>query len=133
MTTAIATSANLPDVMAIDMDYLGKFTQAGGLEDLDAAPYDAAAVTPLLAHFTLGPATGFGGKLRALPGDIGPGALFYRADLIARAGVSEDDLTQSWDSYIAAGRKLEGATGVYLLANAIDLKDIMIRSGLADG
>jgi hypothetical protein len=30
MTTAIATGANLPDVMAIDMDYLGKFTQAGG-------------------------------------------------------------------------------------------------------
>ena len=38
MTTAIATGANLPDVMAIDMDYLGKFTQAGGLDDLGAAP-----------------------------------------------------------------------------------------------
>ena len=36
MTTAIATGANLPDVMAVDMDYLGKFTQAGGLDDLDA-------------------------------------------------------------------------------------------------
>jgi multiple sugar transport system substrate-binding protein len=53
MTTAIATGANLPDVMAIDMDYLGKLTQAGGLEDLQAAPYDADAVAPLLAHFTL--------------------------------------------------------------------------------
>ena len=133
MTTAIATGANLPDVMAVDMDYLGKFTQAAGLEDLGAPPYDAAAVAPLLAHFTLGPATGFGGKLRALPADIGPGALFYRADLIARAGLSENDLTRDWASYIAAGRKLKEATGVYLLASAIDLKDILIRAGLADG
>src|SRR3954469_15764815 len=93
MTPAIATGANLPDVMAVDMDYLGKFTQAGGLEDLGGAPYDGAAVAPRLAHFTLGPATGSGGKLRALPADIGPGALFYRADLIARAGLTEADLT----------------------------------------
>jgi len=133
MTTAIATGANLPDVMAVDMDYLGKFTQASGLEDLGAPPYDAGAVAPLLAHFTLGPATGAGGKLRAMPADIGPGALFYRADLIARAGLVENDLTRDWASYIEAGRKLKGATGVYLLASAIDLKDILIRAGLADG
>ena len=133
MTTAIATGANLPDVMAIDMDYLGKFTQAGGLDDLGAAPYDAAAVAVQLAHFTLGPATGAGGQLRALPADIGPGALFYRADLIARAGLTEADLTRDWDAYIAAGRKLKSATGIYLLASAIDLKDILIRAGLADG
>ena len=133
MTTAIATGANLPDVMAVDMDYLGKFTQAGGLDDLGGAPYDAAAIAPQLAHFTLGPATGFGGKLRALPADIGPGALFYRADLIARAGLTEADLTRDWTAYIAAGQKLKSATGIYLLASAIDLKDIVIRTGLADG
>ena len=133
MTTAIATGANLPDVMALDMDYLGKFTQAGGLEDLDAPPYAARAVAPQLARFTIGPATGLGGHLRALPADIGPGALFYRADLLARAGLGEADLTRDWDSYIAAGRKLKAATGVYLLASAIDLKDIVIRTGLADG
>ena len=133
MTTAIATGANLPDVMAVDMDYLGKFTQAGGLEDLDAPPYDARAVAPQLARFTLGPATGLGGHLRALPADIGPGALFYRADLLARAGLAEDDLTRDWDSYIAAGIQLKQATGIYLLASAIDLKDILIRAGLADG
>jgi len=133
MTTAIATGANLPDVMAVDMDYLGKFTQAGGLEDLDAAPFDARAVAPRLAHFALGPATGLGGRLRALPADIGPGALFWRQDLLARVGLGEDDLTRSWDSYIAAGVRLKQSTGIYLLASAIDLKDIVIRAGLADG
>ena len=29
MTTALATGANLPDVMAIDMDFVGKFAAAG--------------------------------------------------------------------------------------------------------
>ena len=133
MTTAIATGANLPDVMAVDMDYLGKFTQAGGLDDLDASPYDARAVAPRLSRFALGPATGLGGRLRALPADIGPGALFWRADLLARAGLAEDDLTRDWDAYIAAGVRLKQATGIYLLASAIDLKDILIRAGLADG
>ena len=133
MTTAIATGANLPDVMALDMDYLGKFTQAGGLEDLDAPPYAARAVAPQLARFTIGPATGLGGHLRALPADIGPGALFWRADLLARAGLGEADLTRDWDSYIAAGVRLKQATGTFLLASAIDLKDILIRAGLSDG
>jgi multiple sugar transport system substrate-binding protein len=133
MVTAIATGSNLPDVMAIDMDQLGRFTQQGGLEDLDAAPYDAGRVAPQLAHFALGPATGLGGRLRALPADVGPGALFYRTDLLARAGLTEADLTRSWEAYIEAGRKLKAATGVYLLANAVDLKDIVVRSGLSDG
>jgi multiple sugar transport system substrate-binding protein len=133
MVTAIATGSNLPDVMAIDMDQLGRFTQWGGLEDLDARPYDARSVVPLLAHFTIGPATGLGGRLRAMPADIGPGALFYRTDLLARAGLTEADLTRSWNAYIKAGEKLKAATGVYLLANAVDLKDIVIRAGLSDG
>ena len=133
MTTAIATGANLPDVMAVDKDYLGKFVQAGGLEDLESAPYDVRAVSAQMARSGLGPAVGVGGRLRALPADIGPGALFYRSDLIARAGLTEDDLTHDWASYIAAGVKLKQATGVYLLASAIDLKDILIRAGLADG
>jgi multiple sugar transport system substrate-binding protein len=113
MVTAIATGSNLPDVMAIDMDQLGRFTQWGGLEDLDARPYDARSVVPLLAHFTIGPATGLGGRLRAMPADIGPGALFYRTDLLARAGLTEADLTRSWNAYIKAGEKLKAATGVY--------------------
>ena len=68
-----------------------------------------------------------------MPADIGPGTMFYRKDLLDKAGISEADLTKSWDSYLAAGKKLKAASGTYLLSNAVDLKDIYIRSGLKDG
>lgn len=41
MTTALATGANLPDVMAVDNGFIGKFAESGGLEDLAKAPYSA--------------------------------------------------------------------------------------------
>jgi multiple sugar transport system substrate-binding protein len=69
----------------------------------------------------------------ALPTDIGPATLLYRADLLARANLAEADLTPSWDAYVEAGIKLKAATGAYLLSNAQALKDIMIRSGIGPG
>ena len=39
MTTALSTSFYLPDVMALEVGYVGRFAQGGGLEDLSKAPY----------------------------------------------------------------------------------------------
>ena len=133
MTTALATGVNLPDVMAVEVGFIGKFAASGGLEDLSKAPYNAMQYKTKFAKFTVPQATGGAGNLTAIPADIGPGALFYRKDLLDKAGVTEAQLTQSWDSYIASGKKLKAATGSYLLASAVDLKDIYIRSGLKDG
>lgn len=56
-------------------------------------------------------------NLIALPMDTGPTALFYREDLFAEAGLPTDPEQVSkelatWDDYIAAGEKLQAATGV---------------------
>ncbi|MBS4195525.1 ABC transporter substrate-binding protein [Lederbergia citri] len=56
-------------------------------------------------------------NLIALPMDTGPTALFYREDLFAEAGLptDPDEVSKelaSWDDYIAAGEKLQAATGV---------------------
>jgi len=133
MTTALATGANLPDVMAVDNDFIGKFAESGGLEDLGKAPYNAMQYRSQVAKFSYPQAMSVGGMLAAMPVDIGPGALFYRKDLTDKAGVTEDDLTKSWESYIEAGKKVKAATGAYMLGNAVDIKDIVIRSGLKDG
>jgi multiple sugar transport system substrate-binding protein len=133
MATAMATGANLPDVMAIDFGFIGKFAESGGLEDLNKPPYNAAQDRSKISRFSYPQATNSKGALAAMPADIGPGTLFYRKDMLDKAGVTEADLTKSWESYIEAGKKIKAATGAYLIPSAVDIKDIYIRSGLKDG
>lgn len=133
MTTALATSANVPDLMAIDVDYIGRLSRSAGLHNLAAAPFGGAAAQGKLAAYALVAAQPQPGMQTALPVDIGPGALFYRADLMQRVGVTEADLTHSWASFIEAGRRLKQATGGYLVAHAADLAYIGFRAGLSAG
>lgn len=133
MTTALAAGAHLPDVMAIDFRYVGNFAESKGMEDLLQAPYAAGQYRNQFVPFTFTQATSSRGTLGAMPADLGPGMLFYRKDLLDKAGIKESDLTASWESYIAAGKKLKAASGVYLLAGAGDLADIYIRANLQNG
>jgi len=133
MTTALATGSGLPDVMAIDFRYIGKFAGSGGFDDLNQPPYNAGALRSQFVPYTFVQATNAAGQLAALPADIGPGTLLYRTDLIAKAGLTEADLTRSWDSFIAAGVKLKAATGACLVAESTEILDILLRSDLKDG
>ena len=133
MTTALATGSGLPDVMAVDFRFIGKFSESGGLEDLNGAPYNAQALRPQFVKYTFAQATGSKGNLAAMPADIGPGTLLYRKDVADKAGVSEAELTKSWESFIEAGKKIRAKTGAYLLADAADIRDIVLRTGLKDG
>ena len=133
MTTALSTSFYLPDVMALEVGYVGRFAQGGGLEDLSREPYAIGRLQAQYAPYALRQATNRAGAVVAAPTDIGPGTLLYRADILARAGVAEVELTRSWDSYVEAGLKIKVATGAYLVAHARDVKDILIRTGIQPG
>ena len=133
MTTALSTSAYLPDVMALEVGYVGRFAQGGGLDDLSRPPYEIQHFQSRWVPYALKQATNRKGAVVAAPTDIGPGTLLYRADLLAKAGVTEAELTRSWESYVATGEKLKAATGSYLMAHARDIKDIVIRTGIQDG
>ncbi|MES2076006.1 MAG: extracellular solute-binding protein [Pseudomonadota bacterium] len=133
MTTALAAGAHLPDVVAVDFGYIGIFAESKGLEDLLAPPYGAEQFRKQFVSYTYPQATNSRGNLAAMPADIGPGMLFYRKDLMDKAGIKEEELTRSWESYIESGKKLKAATGAMLLARAGDLKDIYIRANLKDG
>ncbi|HEX2013328.1 MAG TPA: extracellular solute-binding protein [Roseateles sp.] len=133
MTTALATGSGLPDVMAIDLRYIGKFAASGGFVDLNPPPYNAQALRGEFARFALAQGAGPQGSQVAIPADIGPGTLLYRKDLLDKAGVSEAEITRDWAAYLAAGRKIKAATGAYLMADAADLRDIALRQGLQDG
>ena len=133
MITALASGSNLPDVMAVEIGFIGRFAESGGLEDLGKAPYNGKPLLSKLLKFTGPQATSGSGILAAIPADVGPGTLFYRKDILDKAGVSEAELIKSWESYIEAGKKVKAATGAYLLAHANDIKDIYIRANLKDG
>jgi len=133
MTTALATGANLPDVMAVEVGFVGKFVDSGGLEDLSKPPYNAMQYADKLVKFTVPQTMGGGGNMACMPADIGPGTLFYRKDLADKAGVTVDELTKTWESYIESGKKFKAKTGAYLINHANELKEIVIRADLKDG
>jgi len=133
MTTALSTSFYLPDVMAVEVGYVGRFAQGGGLEDLSREPYGIARFRSRFVPYAYDQATARGGAVIAAPADIGPGTLLYRADIVARAGITEAELTRSWDSYVAAGVRIKAATSAYLMPHARDMKDIVIRTGIQPG
>lgn len=62
-----------------------------------------------------------GNKTYAMPWDSGPVMMFYRRDLYQKAGVNPDSI-ETWDDYIAAGKKIVAATGakVGVIANGTD-------------
>lgn len=133
MTTALSTSVHLPDVMALESSYVGRFSQGAGLENLAQPPYQVQRHRERFVPYAYDQAVNRRGEVVAVPTDIGPGTLLYRADLLAKAGLAEADLTHSWEAYVEAGVRLKAATGAYLIANAQSVKDIVIRSGLKPG
>ncbi len=133
MTTALSTAVYLPDVMALEVGYVGRFAQGGGLDDLALPPYNIGQFQARFVPYAYAQATSRGGRVVAAPTDIGPGTLLYRSDVLARAGVTEAELTRSWDGYVASGARIKARTGAYLMAHARDMKDIVIRTGIQPG
>lgn len=133
MTTALSTSSKPPDVMVLEASYVARFATGGGLENLSAEPYRLNERANLFAPYAIEQATSVKGQLIAIPTDIGPGTLLYRQDLLAKAGLKESDLTNSWDSYIQSGIVIKKTTGAYLVAHARDVKDLILRGGVTSG
>lgn len=133
MSTALSTSSNLPDVMALEFSYVGRFAGGGGLEDLALAPYRIKETQARFVPFAFKQATISSGAVVAAPTDIGPGTLLYRSDLLKKAGVTEAELTQSWESFVLSGVKIKAVTGAYLMAHARDIKNILIRANIKPG
>lgn len=133
MTTALATGQGLPDVMAVEIGYVGKFAEGQGLEDLNKAPYSAGQYKKLFTPFTIAQATSADGRYIAMPTDIGPGTFFYRKDVLDKAGVNPLAMTASWESFIAAGKKIKAKTGASLINTAASINNVIIRTNLKPG
>jgi multiple sugar transport system substrate-binding protein len=133
MTTALATGQGLPDVMALEIGYVGKFAEGKGLEDLNKAPYNATQYKKLFTPFTVAQATSSDKRFIAMPTDIGPGTLLYRKDVLDKAGVDPAQLNKSWESYLAAGKIIKAKTGASLINTAQSIYGVVSRTNLKPG
>ena len=60
--------------------------------------------------------TSFNGKQYGVPFDSGATALFYRKDLIQKAGYTDQDMQNlTWDKYVEIGKAVKAKTGVNMV------------------
>ena len=133
LTTALSTGNGAGDVVAVDFGYVARFAEGGGLVDLAKAPYNATSLKNRFVAYTFPQAT-HGGRLVAMPTDIGPGTMYYRTDMLAKAGLKATDLNRSWDAYIENGKKLVAANpGSFLIPDATEVAQIYSRTNIPAG
>lgn len=134
LTTALSTNKGANDVEAVDFGYIAKFAEGNGLVDLSKAPYNTAQYRSQFVSYTYPQAMTQDGRMVAMPTDIGPGSMFYRSDMLKKAGVSPSDLNKSWESYITNGKKVVAANpGSFLIPDAGEAAQIILRTGLKAG
>ena len=134
LTTALSTGKGANDVEAIDFGYIARFADGNGMTDLAKAPYNAGQYRSQFVAYTFPQAMSQDGRMAGMPTDIGPGSMFYRVDMLQKAGVKPVQLNASWESYIANGKKVLAANpGAFLLPDASEAESIIIRTGLRAG
>jgi cellobiose transport system substrate-binding protein len=134
LTTVLAAGEATNDIEALEVGFIAKFVEGGGLTDLAAAPFNAMTEGKEIVSFAMSNATTKKGSLVALPVDIAPAVMFYRKSIVDAAGVSVENLP-SWDEYIEVGRKLtrdrdgDGVVDQFAIPNASDVAMTPLNGG----
>jgi ABC-type glycerol-3-phosphate transport system substrate-binding protein len=87
---ALESGTGLPDVCIFSGGYAGVLAQRGGLLPLSEAPFDAAALQNDFVAAAWNGALDEQNKLIGMPLSVYPGTYWYRADVLAEAGVESD-------------------------------------------
>ncbi len=139
LLTTLAAGTGATDVVAVEVGFIARFVADGGLVDLMSAPYNAGEYLDQLADYAVLQSTTADGRLVAMPTDLGPGVMFYRRDRLAEVDTDIADIIGSWDDFIAFGETVtrdttgDGQNDVFLIADAGDVYNAMIRIGLQPG
>lgn len=110
---ASGVTSNLPDIVLIEDYNAQKYLQAfpGSFADLtkkfdysDFAPYKVELMS-------------VDGKVYGVPFDSGVAGMFYRTDIIEKAGYSGKDLHNiTWDRFVEIGKDVKAKTGVDMIS-----------------
>lgn len=134
LTTVLAAGEATNDIEALEVGFIAKFVEGGGLTNLAAEPFNGVAVGADIVEFAMSNATTEDGRLVAMPVDIAPAVLFYRESLVNEEGVSLENLA-SWDEFIEIGRDLladrdgDGTIDQFAIPNANEVAMTPLNGG----
>jgi multiple sugar transport system substrate-binding protein len=111
LLAAFAAGEGAPDISLIELSWIGTMALNDGFVDLTKSPYNAGKYKKDIVGYKWDLATAPSGALIAFPWDIGPACIFYRRDVLDKAGVPSDPdklakLIKTWDDYYAVGKKV---------------------------
>lgn len=101
-------AGNAPDLGQIEYDALPNFLVQDGVEDLGACEDVVAAESDFVDWAWGQVSLGTEGSVYGIPQDIGPMALFYRADLFEANGIA---IPTTWEEYMDAARQIRELGG----------------------
>lgn len=112
LQAALTSGSDVPDILAMEINNLGKFYDMGICENLDEHEIDKSLLIPYLEEM----GKDNNGTFIGIPNTAAPGGLYYRRD-IAREYLGTDDpdeiteMVKDWDSFIETGKKIKEASG----------------------
>lgn len=111
LSTAI-TAGNGPDVSTIEYPQLPQFVSNGQVQPLDGLIDKSATVDKLAGEIRS--MVQFGDKTYGLPYDAAPMVMYYRQDMLAKAGV---EVPKTWQEFEDAAKKLKAVAPDSYLAS----------------
>jgi len=122
------TTAGLPNIVLIEdyrsQNFLTSYTDA--FKDMSSKVKNADFMDYKLKSDS------YNGKLYGVPFDSGVAALFYRTDLIEKAGYKKSDMENiTWEKFIEIGKAVKAKTGKAMLTldpNDLGILRIMMQS-----
>jgi lactose/L-arabinose transport system substrate-binding protein len=119
---ALVTGQGLPDIVAFEGEQFSRFASkfpkyfADFTEFINTAEFLPNKIAEVKID----------GKLLGMPWDAAPVALFYRQDIMDKAGVNMAEV-KTYDDFIAAGIKVKEKTGMAMLPMATSNNDFIYR------
>lgn len=112
LQAALTSGSDVPDILAMEINNVGKFYDMGIAEDLELHEIEKERLIPYLVDI----GTDNNGTFIGIPNTAAPGALFYRRD-IAKEYLGTDDpeeisaMMREWDDFIEIGKKIKEESG----------------------
>ena len=130
LLTSFASGTGAPDIASLEIGRIGGFTAKGGLADLKSAPFDGGKYEKDMVKYKWTQGSTTDGRLVAMPWDIGPAGVWYRADIMEKLGLpSKPEEVEAlishtkgkkWEDFFALSQQVKEKSGgkVKMVADA---------------